>query len=162
MNKILLVSAIAGLTFASVAANALEATTNFQVTLTVRKACSVSATNLAFAPTDPGATATPVSANIVVTCSKNTPYSVGLLPGNSNANGAGTMAGTGANTETIDYVLRSGSSTGTAWGNTIGTNVVSGMSPTGVAVTHPVFGTATVGNVLPDSYSDTVKVTVTY
>ncbi len=49
----------------------------------------------------------------------------------------------------------------TVWGNTIGTNTVTGTG-TGAAQSFTVYAQNTNANFTPDSYADTVGVTVTY
>lgn len=165
MKKLLIASAVAALTTAAFAAPN-PATATFDVKLTVVKACSVTAgTSVDFGNADAGAapsTANPTN-TINVTCSKNTAYTVGLLPSNNSLVGAGAMKGTGTNTDTIAYQLRSTvGGTGTAWGDTVGTNTKAG---TGSGIAQPITVWATVEgttNVLPDTYKDTVTVNVRY
>lgn len=107
------------------------------------------------------------STTLDVTCSKNTPFTVGLATSTANGGGnlgAGFMKGTTYG-DLVPYILYSGSAGGTIWGNTIGVggNVVSG---TGKGMSTPVaftiYAQATNANFSPDSYSDTVTVNVNY
>jgi spore coat protein U-like protein len=168
MNKILLASVISGL--ASLTGLALAApnpaTATFEVRLAVQKACSVtagSASDLDFGTQDPNATNLSVNKTISVTCSKNTAYTIGLLPSNNATTGAGSMAGaTAGNTDTVAYQLRSATgAAGAVWGDAT-TNRVAGNGD-GTLKTHTVYGTvANVGNVAPDNYKDVVTVNVRY
>lgn len=159
---------------ASAATNPAQAT--FQVKMTILKACSVTAGSTsdiqlgAVAGVDSSAVNTTGTNNISVTCSKTTPYNIGLAltSNSSNTAGSGLMSGTGANLDKVPYQLNSGSATGPVWGSTatggaVGTvgNGVHGTG-SGVAQSIPVFATAPSANFTPDTYSDTVTVNVTY
>lgn len=143
------------------------ATATFQVLITVNKACSViagTASNINFGAVDSSATGLAASSNISVTCSKSTPYNIGLLPSNNNTAGAGVMS-PASGSDTVAYQLRSVSSTGNAWGSTATSTLVgNGVSGTGngAAQTIPVFATVADANVTPGSYADTVTVQVNY
>lgn len=154
--------------FASSSMAASPATGNFNVTLTINGACTVTATDAAFTAVDANvSTNQTVDAtdNISVVCSKNTPYTIGLLPSSTNTNGTGSMAGTGTNTDKVAYALYQEASDTNAWGDTT-TNRVAGTTDLvgNVAKTYSVhakvLGTAL--NVTPDTYSDAVAVHVYY
>ena len=164
----LLLASILAITATS-AAMAATSGGSFQVLITVAKACSVTAgnaSNINFGTVDSSVTGLVASSNISVTCSKTTPYNVGLMPSNTNTVGAGVMKSPVlANTDTVAYQLRSVSATGPVWGNTATpTAVGNGVAGTGTGVAQviPVFATVANANVTPDSYSDTVTVTVNY
>ena len=150
-------------------AAAATVSANFNITLTVQKVCSVTAGagSLIALGTQPS-TATNVlgNSNISVTCSKTTPYYIGLAPSNSSTTGSGTMAGTGSNTDTIAYKLSSTvGPTGTVWGNTAtSTTVGNGVAGTGTGTAQSltVYATAPSVNFTPDSYTDTITVNVNY
>jgi len=145
------------------------ASSTFQVTMTIQKACTVTAgapSNISLGTV--ASTATNVAGNntISVNCSKTTPYYIGLAPSNANTGGAGQMSGTGANADKVPYQLRSSTGTsGTIWGNTAtATSVGNGVAGTGTgaAQTHTVYVTAPSANFTPDTYSDVVTVNVNY
>jgi spore coat protein U-like protein len=148
-------------------ANATTATANFQVLLTITKVCSVTAgagSNINLGTVASTATGINGTNSISVTCSKSTPYFIGLAPSNASTTGAGVMAGTGGNTDTVPYQLYSVAGT-TIWGNTAtATSVGNGVTNTGTgaAVTIPVYATAPSANYSPDNYTDTVNVNVNY
>lgn len=141
----------------------------FNVSASIPKQCTVTA-----GPTlqlgsaggvDAGATNVSGQNTINVTCTSTTPYNVGLLPSNGNANGAGVMRGTGGNTDTVPYQLRQNSVTGPVWGN----NVTASSTGNGVAGTGngsaqsiTVYAVAPNTDFRPDTYSDTVTVYVYY
>jgi spore coat protein U-like protein len=162
----------AALLFASgmaVTANAASpATATFQVLLTITKACSVTAgtgSNVSLGSVTSTATNTQGTNNISVTCSKTTPYYIGLAPSNASTTGAGVMSGTiSGNTDTVPYQLYSGTGT-TLWGNTATSTAVGngvGNTGTGLAQSIAVYATAPGANYTPDAYKDTVTVNVNY
>lgn len=148
-------------------ANTVSAT--FNVTVTIQKTCNVTAgapSNISMGTVASTATNVLGNSTITVYCSKTTPYYVGLAPSNGSTTGAGTMAGTGANTDTVAYQLSSTTGpSGTVWGNTAtATAVGNGVSGTGSGAnqTLTVYATAPSANFTPDVYTDTVTVNVNY
>ena len=176
MKKLLPFAALAtALTCAAVAAPN-PATATFQVQIKINKACSVAAgaaSNIDFGTQDASATALAANSTFNVTCSKNTPYFIGLAPSNANTTGLGSMAALNiapvtGNTDSVPYQLRSAAgAAGAIWGDTAtGTTIGNGVSGTGngAAKTHTVYATipGTSANVTPDSYADTVTIHVNY
>jgi spore coat protein U-like protein len=164
--------------FSAAGLAASPATTTFQVSIKINSACTVTAQNLAFSAVDANVTADQTASNangISVTCSKGTPYNIGLQP--SSANG-GTTAGTGSmagaatgNTDKIAYTLYSNSGYSTVWGNqgvsasAVGNGVAGIPSTDGkTAKVYPVYAKVLGTNlaVTPDTYTDTVAVSVYY
>ena len=102
------------------------ATATFQVKMTILKACSVvagAASDIQLgAPAGVDSTATNVQGSnaINVTCSKNTPYNIGLVLTSNSANtaGLGAMSGTGGNTDMVPYQLYSDAARTAVWGST--------------------------------------------
>ncbi|CAB3771650.1 Spore coat U domain-containing protein [Burkholderia sp. MSh2] len=154
---------------------ASPATATFQVLITIQTACSVTAgaaSNINLGTVSATAVNTTGSNTISVTCSKTTPYYIGLAP--SAANG-GTTTGSGAmstadalagNTDKVPYQLSSTPGpSGTPWGNTAtSTSVGNGVAGTGTgnAQSLTVYATAPSANFTPDSYADTVTVNVNF
>ncbi|MXO70618.1 spore coat protein U domain-containing protein [Alteraurantiacibacter buctensis] len=136
------------------------------VTATKINACTVDAlANASLGSVVAGSTPAPGSTTIRVVCPTGTAYNIGLLPSNGNMGGAGMMQGTGSNTDTVGYQLRRNSGSGAAWGNTATvTSVGNGVGGTGTGGNqdYAVFASVPNTNVQPDSYSDTVTVTVNY
>jgi spore coat protein U-like protein len=168
-KKTLLASALLALGGFAVNAGAATgpATTTFQVKLVVQKACSVNATDLDFGSHDAtdanfGQT---TSGTVTVTCSKNTPYVVGLSPSNGNGAGAGSMS-SGTTSDTVAYQLYQDSNLSSPWGNTGSVaspgNEVSGNGLGTAAAALNVYAKVTSANVEPGTYADTVNVNVTY
>ncbi|MBW8718973.1 MAG: spore coat protein U domain-containing protein [Variovorax paradoxus] len=107
-----------------------------------------------------------VTANVAKSCTTPTSYTVALTPSNNSTTGSGTMTPTGgvpSNTDAVPYRLYSNAGRSVSWGSVIGTNTVAGTG-TGAAQTLTVYGRVLGSNVnvRPDSYLDTVTVTVTY
>jgi len=148
-----------GIASSPAAAQADPATTSFNVTATVLKDCIVSATALAFGNYT-GAVNNATS-TITVTCTNTTTYNVGLGPGLATGATVTTrQMQNGANL--LSYALYSNSGMTTNWGNTSGTNWVSGTG-NGAAQPLTVYGQIAAGlYVTPGNYSDTIAVTVTY
>ena len=168
-------SACAAVALIPVSATAATATGTFQVQIEIQKACAVTAgagSNVNVGAVASTASNSAGSNTISVTCTKSTPYFIGLAPsaGNGGTNsGSGSMAGTGGipgNTDKVPYQLRStAGAAGTVWGNTATTSTVgNGVAGTGngAAQSHTVYATVPSANFAADSYSDTVTVTVNY
>lgn len=175
MRKFTLRAAAGGLAFASLAAAqpALAATTtdSFDVRLTILETCEIAVDGGSDIELDDwvaGATVDPASGSFSVSCSKDTPYYIGLLPQNTGGTdgGAGRLTGTGGNTDWVAYQLHKLSASGGAWGNTaslgsVGNGVGGLGSGVSTAIPHEVFATVESStDVLPDEYTDTVLVTV--
>jgi len=172
-KKTLLASALLALGgFAISATGATNpASASFQIKLTIAKACSVTTSgplDLGTVDSNQSTDATANASNISVTCSKKLPYSVGLTPSSSSTDGTGTMKGTIAgNTDTIAYALYQNAGNTTAWGNTASNSLTAAnglAAGTGSAQTYKVYGKVLSANlnVMPDSYSDSIAVNVTY
>lgn len=150
--------------FGATAAQASTATDTFDVTVTITAACSVtagSASNIDLGTHPSTDTNLNASSDITVKCSNTVPYRVNLAPSNGATNGAGSLDPAGVSPDTVPYQLRSTSGTsGTVWGNT-SSNGVAGTG-TGADQTLTVYATAPSANYAPDTYSDTVTVTVNY
>lgn len=172
MKKTLIVSGAALSLAAAFAANAASnpANAQFDVTLKVLSACTVSSSNnVAFADTDSTA-AQNLSANaaaISVICSKGTKYTVGLKPSNNSSVGAGVMTSTTLTpAETIAYQLYSDAALNTVWGNTnTSTTTNNGVAGTGTGSAQSLTVYAKVTDArtnTPDTYKDTVQIYVRY
>lgn len=138
---------------------------SLHIAATVSNGCTVSAGNIALGTVAFTATNVGGSNTISVNCPSGTAYYIGLAPSSGNSAGSGTLTGTGGNTNHPAYQLRSGSTSGPAWGNTAtSTTVGNGVAGTGTGSTQSITAYATVGsaNYQPDTYSDTVTVTVNY
>jgi spore coat protein U-like protein len=149
--------------WAELHAQAQQAQTTFKVAAKVQAVCDVTAVDLAFG-TYTSAAGTPLQATTLVraTCTPGSTYNVGLDAGTSpNATvQARKMVSTGP--QALSYQLYSDGSRTTIWGNTSGTDTVTGAG-TGLAVDHTVFGAVPANQVVPaGDYQDTITVRVFY
>jgi spore coat protein U-like protein len=159
------VAALATLALNASAGSVSAATTSttFQVTATVASACTVSANNLAFGTyVQTAGVNTDATTTVTVNCSLSTGYNIGLDEGTGTGATVSDRIMSDGSSNELNYTLYSNALRTTLWGNTVGSDTVSG---TGLGVAHTVYGrvfsdqsdTAPVG-----SYSDTITVTVTY
>jgi spore coat protein U-like protein len=168
-------SAIAvGTVVAAGAVNAATATATFPVTATVLARCTVTASALNFGNYNPGAGAVDVSAtnNVVVNCTRNTAFTVGLNAGLAPAATVTTrrMRSAGTPAEELAYSLFTTAGRTINWGDTVPNGAQTG---TGAGMGAPQAQNFTVHGRIPDSaanqnalvaadYADTITVTVTY
>ena len=161
-KRLLRVCASTIIAWAALDANATVTTTTFQVTATVASNCIASATNLAFGTYDPLAASPAASTSqITVRCTLGTAYSIGLDAGiGAGATVAARLMTHGA--ALLTYGLYQDSGHATVWGNTPGTDTVSGTG-TGLPINHSVYGQIPAGqNVSNGGYTDTITVSINY
>jgi spore coat protein U-like protein len=151
-----------GMPWAGLHAQGQTAQTTFRVTATVQAVCEVTASDLAFGVYT-AQSGTPLQGTTLLraTCTPGTTYNVGLDAGTSSgATVNQRRMVSGANS--LNYQLYSDSSRNTIWGNTSGTDTVTGTG-TGVAVDHTVYGQVPAAQVVPaGAYSDTITVRIFY
>ncbi|MGE8318440.1 MAG: spore coat U domain-containing protein [Comamonas sp.] len=137
----------------------------FQVTATVPSYCQITTTSaLNFGSQDGDNIATSASSTLGVQCTNTTPYQIGLTPANGNTGGQGRMLPTGTipgNTDGVTYRLYRDSAGAQPWGSLLNSNTRSAIG-SGNVDSYTVYGAITHQVVQPDSYKDTVTVTVTY
>ena len=159
-----LLAGVACSAFGATAAQAGTATDTFDVSVTITATCSATAgsgSDIDLGTHASTATDLGNSSTITVNCSNTVPYRVNLAPSNGDTNGAGELDPAGSSPDTVPYQLRSTSGmSGVAWGNT-SSNGVTGTG-NGADQTLTVYATAASANYAPDTYSDTVTVTVNY
>lgn len=141
-------------------------TTTFAVLLTITKACNftTAASDVNFGPQASTATNVQNLGNLYVTCTRNTPYDIGLSAGTGTGAtvSARAMKGlTGGNTDEVPYALYRESARSSNWGATVGTDTVAGVG-NGLEQIVPVYGTVPSANFRADSYRDVITATVTY
>jgi spore coat protein U-like protein len=144
-------------------AEATTVTGTFNVTVTIATTCVLnSASNLNFGTA--GVLAAPINdqSTITVTCTNTTPYNIGLDKGlNGGSVTTREMKGV-AHAALINYSLFSNAPMTTNWGQTIGTDTVAATG-TGSAQPFTVYGQIPAQTTpAPDTYNDTITVTVTY
>jgi spore coat protein U-like protein len=158
---------IAGLGLASLPADASgTATATFQVSLTVTTNCSISANPLAFGSTNSALATTAIaqSTSLSVTCNNGASYTLSLDKGTTTGSTVTNrlLAGTGSNTQTVQYELYSDSGHSTIWGDSTGGSTVSGTG-TGAAQTITVYGQVPSQTVpTADTYTSTETATVSF
>lgn len=172
------VIALGGFALSASAGTGTSTSATFQVKITIQSVCTFAAgsgsdIDLGTVPADTATTSALLkgTSNISVTCSKGTPYIVGLTTSDGTA-GTGHMAGTGTNTDKVPYSLFQDAAYSVAWGDT-GTSVASPGNDylstgsaagdgSGLAQSIPVYAQVTDPNFTPDTYADTVTVSVTF
>ena len=153
---------VLGVSILSQAANAATATTSFAVSATVASGCAVTALPLAFGSYDPaGASTVDATTSVTVLCTLGTPYHVGLnAGGTAGASVATRKLASGLNR--LNYTLYTDTNRSAVWGNTVGTDTVSGTYAIGQAALT-VYGRIASGQaVAAGTYTDTITVTITY
>jgi len=150
------------LPWAELPAQGLTAQTTFRVTAKVQAVCEVTATDLSFG-TYTAQAGTPLLGTTLLqaTCTPGSTYNIGLNEGTSpgaTVNQRKMVLGAQA----LNYQLYSDTSRTTIWGNTPGTDTVTGVG-TGLAVDHTVFGSVPAKQVIPaGDYQDTITVRIYY
>ena len=149
-------------------ANAETATGEFEIGLEVQSVCNLTAgasSNIDLGDVNDGSIKTGTN-SISVACSNGTPYKIGFIARNdSGAGGVGVLKGTkNSGAISIIYKLTQDAAGDIPWGNTANTNTVNATGAGFLAaVSYPVYATTTGStDVVPDTYSDMVDVTVTY
>jgi spore coat protein U-like protein len=153
---------LASMPWAELSAQTTPASTTFRVTTRVDTICEVTATDLAFG-SYVAQSGTPLTGTTLLrtTCTPGSTYNVGL--------DAGTSAGATvqarrmvSGTNNLNYQLYQDSARATIWGNTPGTDTVTGVG-TGTQVDHTVFGAVPAAQVVPaGDYADTITVRIFY
>jgi len=143
------------------AAASTTKTTTFQVSLVISNDCAISANALSFGTSGVLSADINQSTTLSVTCSNTTPYSVGLDAGSVSGSTVNLrLLGNGS--ATVQFQLYSDSAHTTLWGNTAGTNTVSGTG-TGSAQSLTVYGVVP-AQITPaaNTYTSTVTASVTF
>jgi spore coat protein U-like protein len=138
------------------------ASTTFRVSARVEAVCEIIASNLEFGVySAQGGTPLQGTTLLRATCTPNTGYQIGLSEGTSpgaTTNQRRMVAGASA----LNYQLYSDSARSSIWGNTPGTDTVTGVG-TGLPQDHTVFGAVPAAQVVPaDEYGDTITVRIYY
>jgi spore coat protein U-like protein len=161
-KRVALLLMLGSMPWAAVQAQSQTAQTTFKVTTKVQAVCNVTAVDLAFG-TYTSAAGTPLTSTTLLrtTCTPGSTYNVGLDAGTTTGAtvNARKMA-SGANA--LNYQLYSDSSRTTIWGNTSGTDTVTGTG-TGLPVDHTVYGAVPANQTVPaGDYQDTITVRIFY
>lgn len=142
-----------------------QATTTFNVTATVIDSCDVGANNLAFGNVEPVNNLNiDAVGSVTVTCSLGTSYSVLLDDGANSSDGTvSTRRMNDGGSNYLSYQLYSDTLRTSVWGETGGTNDVTGIG-TGIGVPVVVYGRIPSGQQATQtgSYTDTINVTLNF
>jgi len=139
------------------------AQTTFRVTARVNALCEITATDLDFG-TYTAQSGTPLLGTTLLraTCTPNTTYNIGLNEGTSPGATVNQRKMVGAPAGVLNYQLYSDATHNTIWGNTTGTDTVTGVG-TGLTQDHTVFGSVPASQVIPaGDYTDTITVRIYY
>jgi spore coat protein U-like protein len=148
--------------WAELHAQSQTASATFRVQARVEAVCEVTASDLNFG-TYTAQAGTPLQGTTLLraTCTPGSTYNVGLNEGTSpgaTVNQRKMVAGTQA----LNYQLYRDSARSQIWGNTTGTDTVTGVG-TGLAQDHTVFGAVPATQVVPaGDYADTITVRIYY
>lgn len=139
---------------------ATTVTSSVAVSANVASSCNVTVSPLGFGVYVSTADLLGIT-TISITCTNTTPYNIGLNAGLSTGATVTTRKMTNGS-NTLSYSLYKNSGRTTNWGNTVGTDTVSGVG-NGTAQTITIYGKIPMSqNVAPGAYTDTVQLTVTF
>lgn len=159
LSVLCLGTAIASQAYAAGTQNA-----NIAVTAAVESACTLATTALTF-PAYTGAAVVDTTATLTVTCTNAAPYVMALGAGNgAGATTTVRVLTSPSTTSVLNYGLYSDANHTVTWGNTVGTDTVSGTG-NGAAQDVTVYGEIAANQLsaqVATDYADTVAVTVTY
>lgn len=152
----------AGLVLVGGGAYAATTTSTFTVDVTIQAQCLInSASTLSFGTTGVLSANVDQSSTIVVQCTNTTTYDIGLDAGTGSGASVTTRKLTNGGA-TINYSLYTNSGRSTVWGNTVSTDTVSATG-NGAAQSYTVYGRIPAQTTpAPNTYSDTITITVTY
>ncbi len=136
-------------------------TTTFTVSLTITADCSISANPLSFGSSGVFAAAINQTTTLSVTCTNTTPYNIGLDAGSvAGSTVAARLLSSGA--ATLLFQMYSDAGRSVIWGNTVGTNTVTGTG-NGSAQSLTVYGQVPVQALpAPNAYTSTVTASVIF
>lgn len=151
------------LIFGANAAIAATTTTNLSVTATISATCSVTTGTVAFGTYDPtSGSPDDATGTVTVTCTNGTGYSITLGDGLYYSSGR-RMRSSAVTYEYLTYELYQEAGRTTLWGDGTHGTVMGSLTGNGSAQAYTVYGRMPINQYSkPDSYADTVLVTVTY
>ncbi|MDB4839302.1 spore coat U domain-containing protein [Amylibacter sp.] len=164
-----IVSAISlGFTILGTQSHADTGTSNMSVSATVRHACSIDTTPMAFGTYDGvvanASTALDAMATVISSCTSGAAALITMNAGNSAGSGSDDVPVrrmTAGASEYLVYQVYSDVTRETVWGNTVPTGIVT--NGTGSPQTHKVYGSIPSAQLVPEGdYSDQIIVTITY
>jgi spore coat protein U-like protein len=135
------------------------ATHSLQVSVMVSEPCVILPNNLSFGTYS--GTELDTTTTISITCANTTGYNVGLGAGDTNGATVTTRQMTNG-LQTISYALTTDPGHSLNWGNTVGTDTVTGTG-NGSAQSLTVYGKIPASQfVASGAYTDTITATITY
>ena len=149
--------------WAELPAQSQTVSTSFRVQARVEAVCEVTATDLSFGTYSSQAGA-PLQGTTLLraTCTPGSTYNVGLNEGTSPGATVNQRKMVSAAQQALNYQLYSDAARSKPWGNTPGTDTVTGVG-TGLAQDHTVFGAVPAAQVVPaGDYADTITVRIYY
>ena len=157
-----LVASIAALA-STTALAATPLSTNFTVQIRILDSCSVGTpATLDFGSQTALTASQDQTTSIQVTCSLTTPYHIGLDQGVNGASVSSRKMKGATSADTVSYALYRDALRTANWGNTVSTDTIDFIG-TGLPVSHLVYGRVPAQTTpRPDSYTDTITVTVNY
>jgi spore coat protein U-like protein len=164
-----IVSVIAlGFTILATQSHADTGTSNMSVSATVRHACSIDTTPMAFGTYDGvvanASTALDAMATVISSCTSGAAALITMNAGNSAGSGSDDVPVRRMTSEAGDYLVYhvySDVSHETVWGNAVPTGVA--LSGTGLPQTLTVYGSIPSAQMVPEGdYSDQIIVKITY
>ena len=143
-------------------------TSTMSVSTTVRHACSIDTTPMAFGTYDGvvanASSALNATATVISTCTSGAAALITMNAGNSAGSGSDDVPVRRMTSEAGDYLVYqvySDVSRETVWGNTVPTGVA--LAGTGLPQSHIVYGSIPSAQMVPEGdYSDQIVVTITY
>jgi spore coat protein U-like protein len=138
-------------------------TTNFTVQIRILDACSVGTpASLDFGSQSALTANQDQTTSIQVTCSLTTPYHIGLDQGLNGASVSTRKMKGATSADTVTYALYRDTLRTANWGNTVSTDTIDAIG-TGLPISHTVYGRVPSQTTpRPDTYTDTITVTVNY
>jgi spore coat protein U-like protein len=161
---------LTGLAFVGGPANATTSINQaFQVQLTIQAECVIRSTatlnfgTLGVLGGAGGIANNDATTTVAVQCTNTTPYDIGLDAGTTASGTTTTRLLVGTNSSaTVQYKLYTDPGHATNWGNTVGNDTASKIG-NGASQSYTIYGRIPPQTTpAPDTYSDTVTVTVTY
>jgi len=144
-------------------ANAATTTNTFQSQIIIQASCTILSTNtLDFGTQGLLNANVDSSATFDVQCTNTTPYDVRMDAGSTVGGSVATRRMIGGGTATVDYTMFRDAGRTLNWGETDGVDTLGGTG-SGASQTLTVYGRVPIQTTpAPDTYTDTVTVTVSY
>jgi spore coat protein U-like protein len=138
-----------------------NASTTFRVSARVNAVCEITASDLGFGVYNAQGGSPLLGTTLLrATCTPNSSYQIGLSEGTSPGATVNQRRMVAPSASVLNYQLYSDSTRNSIWGNTPGTDTVTGVG-TGLAQDHTVFGSIPTAQVVPaEEYADTITVRI--